>query len=157
MRVARADADFDDWAGLLALLHAAFAGMEGRINPPSSLHRLDAPSLASKAGEETLVLAHDADGRLVGCVFLKHETAALYVGKLAVTPEAQGRGIGRALMRAAEAEARTAGLRRLRLQTRVELTENHETFAAMGFVETARTSHAGFDRPTTVEMMRLLD
>lgn len=157
MRVARAEAGFDDWAELLALLHAAFAGMEGRIDPPSSLHRLDETSLAAKAAEETLILAHDADGRLAGCVFLKPEATALYVGKLAVAPDAQGRGIGRSLMLAAEDAARAAGRRRLRLQTRVELTENHATFAAMGFVETARTSHPGFDRPTTVEMMRLLD
>lgn len=157
MHIARADADFDDWSGLLALLHAAFAGMEGRISPPSSLHRLDAASLAQKAAEEILILAREEDGGLVGCVFLKPEAEALYVGKLAVSPAAQGRGIGRALMQTAEAEARAAGVPRLRLQTRVELTENHATFAAMGFAETARTSHPGFDRPTTIEMMRRLD
>jgi hypothetical protein len=36
------------------------------------------------------------------------------------------------------------------LQTRIELVENHAIFAALGFVETARTAHKGYDRPTTL-------
>src|SRR3546814_3095952 len=51
-------ADFDDWTGLPALLRESFAYMEGRIDPLSSLHRLDASKLAVKAMEEELVLAY---------------------------------------------------------------------------------------------------
>lgn len=40
-------ADFADWDGLLALLRDAFATMDGRIEPPSSLHRFDAAALAA--------------------------------------------------------------------------------------------------------------
>jgi hypothetical protein len=47
------------------------------------------------------------------------------------------------------------GLDHLELQTRVELTENHATFRAMGFVETGRTAHPGYDR-TSITFRRAL-
>ncbi len=34
-----------DWSGLLRLIQLAFSGMEGRIDPPSSIHRLTAADL----------------------------------------------------------------------------------------------------------------
>ena len=40
IRIEPAASDFSDWAGLLRLLEEAFASMEGRIDPPSSVHRL---------------------------------------------------------------------------------------------------------------------
>jgi hypothetical protein len=44
-----------------------------------------------------------------------------------------------------------------RIAARVELTENHETFRAMGFtVETGRTAHPGYDRPTSITFRRAL-
>jgi hypothetical protein len=54
----------------------------------------------------------------------------------------------------AEAMARELGRPVLELGTRVELTENHAAFAALGFREVARTAHAGYDRPTSVTMER---
>ncbi len=51
---------------VLALLHRAFAFMEGRIDPPSSLHRLDAAGLAAKAAGRAVLpgLSRRAAGRL---------------------------------------------------------------------------------------------
>ncbi len=146
---------FSDWQALLALLHRAFALMQGRIDPPSSLHRLDAAGLAAKARAERCFLAFRG-GRLAGCVFCEPRPACLYIGKLAVDPPAQGRGIGRALLARAEAEARALGLPALELQTRIELAENHRAFAAMGFARTGETAHPGHDRPTSVTMRKTL-
>lgn len=141
-----------DWNALHALLTEAFAFMEGRIDPPSSLHHLDPAGLAEKAGAEILLTAHDP--ALVGCVFLAAQPPELHVGKLAIRPTRQGRGIGRLLIRAAEVEAHRLGLTALTLQTRIELTENHTAFAAMGFVKMAETAHPGFDRPTAITMRK---
>ena len=151
-----APAAFADWEGLMALLHAAFAFQEGRIDPPSSLHRFDAASIAVKAKEESLFLALD-DGELVGCIFARPQEGSLYVGKIAVSPQRQGEGIGRGLMQAAEDLARTSGLGVLELETRIELTENHATFAAMGFMKFAEGSHPGYDRTTSITMRKRLD
>ena len=50
----------------------------------------------------------------------------------------------------AETRARALGLPVLELQTRVELTENHAAFRALGFAQTGATAHPGFDRPTSL-------
>jgi len=139
----------------MALLHAAFAFQEGRIDPPSSLHSFDAASIAAKAKEERLFLAF-ADGELVGCIFAKPRADHAYIGKMAVLPGRQGQGIGRLLMQVAEGFARESGLAALELQTRIELTENHDAFAALGFVKLSEGKHAGYDRTTFITMRKTL-
>ncbi len=70
-----------DWAALLDLIRRAFAGMEGRIDPPSSMHALTPESIAAQArsGEVWVIGAPP-----VACVFLTPKPGALYLGKLAV-------------------------------------------------------------------------
>lgn len=148
-------AEFDAWEALMALLHSAFAFQHSRIDPPSSLHRFDAKSIAAKAREEHLFLALD-DGELVGCIFARPRAGSLYVGKMAVLPNRQGHGIGRRLVQAAEGLARRSGLGVLELETRIELTENHETFAALGFVKVSEGAHAGYERTTFIAMRKTL-
>lgn len=137
---------------LLALVRAAFAYMDGRIDPPSSVHRLTAEGI----GAAPLVLVAEAGGEPVGCVLCTPLGGALHLGKLAVRPDRQRAGIGRALVRAAEAAARARGLGALVLETRVELAGNHATFRAMGFRETGRTAHPGFARPTSISFAKEL-
>ena len=138
-----------DWAALKALILRAFASMEGRIDPPSSAGALTPESLAATTGEIWTL------GRpLVACVILTPKPGHLYIGKLAVAPEAQGKGLARCLLRHAEVRARALGLTELRLQTRVELIENHAAFRALGFTEIGRTAHAGYDRPTSITFAR---
>ncbi len=145
----RLPAGFDRWADLLALISNSFASMDGVINPPSSARLLTEDSLRDKAAAEICFLAHDGP-RLAGCVFAAVRDDGFYIGKLAVDPACQGRGIGRALMRKVEILALEAGKPVLELQTRVELTGNHAAFTRMGFAEFGRTSHPGFARPTSV-------
>jgi GNAT superfamily N-acetyltransferase len=150
------DASFQRWDALLALILSSFAYMDDIIDPPSSAHRLTLASLAQKARDEIAYVAVDETGKLVGCVFCKPESATLYVGKLAISPDHQGKGIGRLLLGKAEEVAAQAGLGALRLETRIELVANHKTFARWGFVKTAENRHAGFDRTTSIEMQKQL-
>ncbi|MBV0910835.1 GNAT family N-acetyltransferase [Anianabacter salinae] len=142
-----------DWTGTLALLHEAFAYMEGRIDPPSSLHRLGPGDLdrQAEAGEVWIIGAVDAPE---ACMVLTPQEDALYLGKLAVARHRRGCGLARRLVDHAAGRAQVLGLPRLRLQARIELVENHVTFARLGFAETARTAHPGFDRPTSLTMER---
>lgn len=155
VQIARAAANFADWAGLLRLLKEAFAFMEERINPPSSVHELTLSSIAAKARAEALYLATDG-AELVGCIFARQQGDSLYVGKLAVRTDRQGNGIGRRLMAAVEEHARDARLPYLELDTRIELVENYNAFAAMGFVKIADRAHEGYDRPTFITMRKQL-
>jgi ribosomal protein S18 acetylase RimI-like enzyme len=133
-----------DWPALLALISRAFASMEGRIDPPSSLHRLTPQGLALSG--EVWVLGQPA----VACMVLKPVDGALYLGKLAVEPALQGRGLGRQMVARAEERAREMRFDRLELETRVELVENHRFYLSLGFTEVSRSAHPGFDRPTSV-------
>ena len=148
-------ADFDRWDDLLALIRRAFAYMDGVIDPPSSAHLLSADSLAEKAKKETGFLAVE-NGRIVGCVFALERARDFYVGKLAVEPALQGQGVGARLMQAVEDLARERDKDAIELQARIELTANHAAFARLGFRETARTAHAGYDRPTSITMRKVL-
>lgn len=153
--ISRIDESFDRYEELLALIMGSFAYMDGVIDPPSSAHRLTVDSLKDKARDE-IGLTAEVDGRLLGCAFLRPEPDFLYVGKLAVSPEAQGSGIGSRFLTEAEAIARDLGKPTLRLETRIELTGNHRRFGAWGFVRTAEKSHAGYDRITFIEMQKHL-
>lgn len=146
---------FDDWDGLLALLRESFAYMDGRIDPPSSLHAFDAATLKAKAAEEELILTL-LDGALVGCLFAAAKGDALYLGKIAVQPGLRGKGIARRMFEVAEATARAQGLKALELQTRIELTANHRTFEALGFVKTGEGRHPGYTRSTDVNFRKAL-
>jgi len=155
LSVTRLAPNFTQWDELLALILRAFAYMDGVIDPPSSAHLLTAGSLREKAKLETVFLAIDND-RIVGCVFALARQADFYVGKLAVDPQRQGQGIGARLMQAVEQLAREGGKDRIELQTRIELTVNHAAFARLGFRETERTAHPGYDRPTSITMRKVL-
>lgn len=153
--VVAAPTAFDDWEELLALLRESFAYMEGRIDPPSSLHSFDAAKLAAKAKEEELILAF-MDGALVGCLFAAPRGEALYLGKIAVRPGLQGKGIARRMFALAEASARARGFKALELQSRIELTENHRTFSALGFQKTGEGRHPGYTRSTDANFRKTL-
>lgn len=133
-----------DLAAVLRLIQAEFAFMDGRIDPPSSMHRLTTEDLAAAA--EVWAIGRPA----IACMVLTPREDALYLGKLAVARDQRGRGLARRLADHACARARALGLPALELQTRVELVENQATFRALGFAETGRTAHPGFDRPTSI-------
>lgn len=138
------------WPAILSLLHETFAYMEGRIDPPSSLRDLTEEALTrqTQAGEIWVI------GAPVACVFLTPKPQALYIGKLAVAASHRGQGLARRLIDLAEERAGVLRLPALELRTRVELVENQTAFRAMGFVETGRTAHHGYDRPTSITYRR---
>ena len=140
-----------DWAALLALIRAEFGYMDARINPPSSMHQLTPDAIAHHAATaEVWAIGAPAHA----CIFLTPKPHALYLGKLAVAASHRRMGLARTLITLAETRARALGLPALELQTRIELTENHAAFRALGFTETARTAHPGFTRPTTLTFQR---
>ena len=138
------------WPPILALLHEAFAYMEGRIDPPSSLRNLTPEALTRQAEKGEIWMI----GTPVACVFLTPKPGALYLGKLAVAASHRGQGLARQLIDLAEERARVLRLPALELETRVELVENQSAFRATGFQEVGRTAHPGYDRPTSITYRR---
>ena len=165
VEIVRAGPDFDRWAELHALLVRAFAYMDGRIDPPSSLTRMSTDDLRRKSASETLILAevaarhgsratHPDAARLVGCAFADIRRDHVYLGKVAIDAAFRGRGLLQRIIADVDALARERGTAWIELQTRVELKENHRSFAAVGFAKVGETCHPGFSRPTSVTMRR---
>lgn len=144
----------DDMQAVHALLMAAFATMDGRIDPPSSLLRMSPESFAEEARTKELWAIPDPEGGYLACMVLTPQPGQLYLGKLAVAASQRGAGLARLMIAHAVARARALGLPALVLQTRVELTENHATFIRLGFIETGRTAHDGYDTPTSITFTR---
>lgn len=69
----------------------------------------------------------------------------LWVDNLAVHPDAQGRGLGRALLRFAEDEAARLGLPEVRLLTNERYTSNIAMYTRYGYRETHREPYLGTD------------
>lgn len=141
------------WEAVMALLQEAFAFMEGRIDPPSSLARMHAADLACAAKTGVALIA-EAGPRPVGCLFARIAGDSLALTKIAVAEGWRGQGLARRLIAAAEAEARARGLDALSLQSRVELMESHAAFARLGFKMVGSSAHPGYGRPTSLTFRR---
>lgn len=141
-----------DWSAIHGLLRLSFRSMEGRIDPPSSLRAMSPDTLRIKAETEDLFLIR-AGTTPIACLF-GHGTPPVYrLSKLAVHPDHARRGLARRLIDTAVRKA-AGTCTTLRLQTRIELVENHATFRALGFSRSGSSSHPGFDRPTSVIFTR---
>lgn len=148
--------DAAEVAAVVALIRDAFADYADRLDPPASAVRETAESIAALLGREQGLVA-EAGGAAVGCLFLqRRERGDIYVGRVAVARAHRRGGVGRALMAAAEAEARRLGGARLTLGVRLALDGNRRFFASLGFVEGALHAHPGYDKPTWVEMTKAI-
>jgi predicted N-acetyltransferase YhbS len=145
-----------DAAVLAATIAAAFEQYRGRLIPESAAFRetADAISRELTAGSDAIIAEQDGDA--LGCVMIKPVDGDLYFGRLAVIPWARGRGIARRLVGAVEDEAHRRGLAGVRLGVRIVLTENQRLFSSLGYVETSREAHPGFDHPTSIRMRKAL-
>lgn len=94
----------------------------------------------------------DAVG-IAGILVLEETPDRFLLDNVAVAPRALGKGLGRALLVFAEAEAVRRGWREIRLYTNALMTENIALYQRIGYVETARITEKGFDR---VYMMKPL-
>jgi ribosomal protein S18 acetylase RimI-like enzyme len=88
----------------------------------------------------------DEAGRIVGLIVLVQEPDHLLIENVAVAPERQGEGIGRALLAFAEAAAREANTPTLRLYTHAAMTENLALYLRLGYSEAERRTDNGFER-----------
>lgn len=123
---------------VLALVHEAFRG----LNPPSGVLSETVADIERRF-EDGPILVAQTDGKLVGSLFCAVKDDALYLTRLATRPAWRRRGVGRALMAAAEAQARAIGAKRLTLRVRTTLPENRRYFENFGFIVTGEGQEAG--------------
>jgi predicted N-acetyltransferase YhbS len=86
------------------------------------------------------------DGQVVGHVVLVPRPDHLLLQNLAVSPTAQGQGVGTLLLGLAEDEARHRQLGEIRLYTNEAMTENLAYYPRRGYTETHRATQDGYRR-----------
>lgn len=145
----------EDAAMLLALLQGAFAQYHGKLDPPSGAHRETLSTIEHLLASERCVVA-EWEGCPVGAVFCADKGDALYLHRLAVSPEFRQRGIGKALVDWVEAAARQAGKGRVTLSVRVALPENRSYYEKLGYHITDFDFHARYTHFTSVNMQKPL-
>ena len=145
-----------DAPSLAATIAAAFEQYRGKLVPESGAFRETADGIAAELKKDAGAIIAERNGVILGCVMTKLEEGDLYLGRLSVVPTARGEGLARRLIEAVEEQARRRGLPGVRLGVRVVLTENQKLFSALGYVETSREAHPGFDHPTSINMRKAL-
>jgi GNAT superfamily N-acetyltransferase len=117
----------------------AIAALLGDLGYPVAADRL-AARLAQLPASTTLLVADD--GGVVGMaaldlrVYLEHDEPRGRVIAFVVREDARGRGVGRALMDAVEAEARAAGAPDLHVASGSSRHDAHAAYVALGFEQT---------------------
>ncbi|WP_037307153.1 GNAT family N-acetyltransferase [Ruegeria halocynthiae] len=79
---------------------------------------------------------------VVGYVVFGPDGDALKVFNLAISPQAQGRGLARELLKAVETAAQDSGLRRLRLRTHCLMQGTVAMYQHLGWVEKGRNGNS---------------
>jgi aminoglycoside 6'-N-acetyltransferase I len=115
---------------------------------PGSLSDHDAETryYFEKRPKAPVIFVAEADGRLVGFLELDYRKYAPgcrsspvpFIEGWYVEPALQGRGIGRALVEAAEAHARAAGHQEIASDAGLENTDGIATHRALGYKEVER-------------------
>jgi ribosomal protein S18 acetylase RimI-like enzyme len=123
---------------IMAMVHAAFAD----IMPPSGVLKETVADLAQRQRDGFVLVAMEGDA-FIGSMFCAKKDNSLYLTRMATRPNRQGQGIGRALMHAAEAEARALRLPKLQLRVRKTLPGNLAYFSKLGFVVVGEGQEGG--------------
>lgn len=94
---------------------------------------------------EAFVVA-EPSGALAGLVVIEEKDGAFWLDNVATVPAYAGKGLGRRLIRFAEAEARRRGHEAIRLYTHQRMERNVALYRDLGYVETGRGVEHGFAR-----------
>ena len=131
-----------DCPAVEAVVRAAYSHYVSRIG------RVPGPMLDDYGAliREGRVYVVDRGGAVKGVLVLIPEQDAMLLDNVAVAPDAQGTGMGRAMLEFAEKAAINAGYGTVRLYTNEAMTENLELYAKIGYAETHRAQEKGLRR-----------
>jgi GNAT superfamily N-acetyltransferase len=143
-------AESSDATGIARIVNVAFEVerefREGERTSPAEISRLI---------ERDVFLVAEEEGRLIGAVHTAVEGTTGYFGMLAVDSPIQRRGVGRALVAAAEEHCRRAGCTRMTLSTGEDRKELIPYYERLGYRVTAiePSKSAAFKRPIRIVRM----
>ncbi len=132
----------DDLGAVEDVVRAAYSHYVPRIGREPGPMRDDYRRLIREG--RVHVLEHD--GTVRGVLVLLPQQDSMLLDNVAVSPLAQGLGLGRKLLEFAERAAVDAGYRSITLYTNQAMTENIELYTRIGYRETHRVEEKGLRR-----------
>lgn len=145
-----------DESTVARLLLEAFEPYREQYTPGGFADTTAAPAVIRERFETARVwLAFDSN-EAVGTVTALPEPERIYVRSMAVTPRAQGRGVGQKLLEALEQDARKRGFQRLYLYTTFVLPGAQPLYEKNGFIVTRETAPEEWHDMGGVEMEKML-
>jgi len=129
-----------DAGGLTELVEAAYGPYVERIGmlPRPMIDDYD------EVIRDDLVTVAERSGTVVGVIVPRVTDEGFLIDNVAVHPSEQGKGLGTALLRFAEARARRAGFGSVYLYTHEAMVENIGLYARLGYQEFDRRSQGSF-------------
>lgn len=143
----------EDAPQLSMLVNSAYRGDSGRQGWTTEADLIDGSRTDAdllKTIIETpgsIILKYVEAGEIIGCVELRVERDKLYLGMLTVNPSIQGKGIGKALMKASEELARKQNCNALFMNVLTERKELIDWYVRHGYHDTGRRKPFAFTDP----------
>jgi ribosomal protein S18 acetylase RimI-like enzyme len=133
-------AEDEDAPTIAALVDTAYRPYIDRIGfPPRPM--LDDYTQVIRHARVTVA---ETQAGIAGVIVLNADDEGFFIDNVAVHPSQRGRGVGRALLEFAEAEAQRAGFDSIYLYTHEKMTENIALYARIGYKESDRRDQGGF-------------
>lgn len=145
----------DDLPTLLAVIQAAYAEYNGKLDPPSGARNESVAQLAQKLSEGHALKAM-LDGQIVGCVFYENRGDRVYFGRLAVLPTHRRQGIARRLVEGVEQYASAHQIPQVTMGVRLALPGHIAYYQRLGYQITEYRCHPGYSHYTSVDMVKTL-
>jgi GNAT superfamily N-acetyltransferase len=130
-------ADAANVTGLVMAAYGHYPGQIGMVPRPMT----EDYAQVIKNNQVTVAESH---GTLVGVIVLAVTDEGFLIDNVAVGPSHRGKGLGKALLAFAEAEARRAGFDSIYLYTHEKMMENIALYLKIGYVEYDRRSQGEF-------------
>jgi ribosomal protein S18 acetylase RimI-like enzyme len=114
-------ATHQDIPALSVLINSAYRGDESKKGWTTEADLLDGTRIDENVLHElvqksdTTFLKYEENGEILGCVELRTEENKMYLGTLSVNPNIQNKGIGKKLLLAGEAHAKSVGCPTMRM------------------------------------------
>lgn len=135
-------ATLEDVSALNSLVNSAYRGESSKKGWTTEEHLLGGIRTTKKDLTETIrkndtfILKYTEAEQILGCMMLVEKENALYLGMLTVSPDLQGRGIGKKMLKSAEVFAKEKGIPKIEMTVisiRLELVSWYERH---GYVKT---------------------
>ncbi|MBX2968697.1 MAG: GNAT family N-acetyltransferase [Cyclobacteriaceae bacterium] len=143
----------EDAPELSVLVNAAYRGDTGRQGWTTEADLIDGSRTDAellKAVIDTpgsMILKYVEDGKIIGCVELRKENDKLYLGMLTVNPTIQGKGIGKALLKASEEEAAEQNCHAIFMNVLTDRKELIDWYVRHGYHDSGRRMPFAFTDP----------